>query len=134
MSHRQALDHILGLVAAAPCGESLVLRGSMTMLAWVGDLARPPGDIDWVVRPLAGTPVDALSPYPFIDNVHMVRLWPEAAHGAGANKIWTFEDFDAGGFTPRIPPEGLHWVHPDELHGAQRRPRTRRGAIRVPVP
>jgi hypothetical protein len=43
MSHRLALDHILGLVAGAPCGESLILRGSMTMLAWAGDRARPPG-------------------------------------------------------------------------------------------
>jgi hypothetical protein len=91
----------------------------MTMLAWVGDLARPPGDIDWVVRPLAGTQVDDLNPFPFVESLHTVQLSPETAHGAGANKIWTFEDFDAGGFTPRLPPEGLHWVHADELHDAR---------------
>jgi hypothetical protein len=45
-----ALDHVLRLVAAAECGESLVLRGSMAMLAWIGDGARPPRDLDWTVR------------------------------------------------------------------------------------
>lgn len=76
MTHRRALDHILELVAGHPCGDSLVLRGSMAMLAWVGDRARPPGDIDWVVRPLAGAPVDSRSPYPYVQNLDQVRLWP----------------------------------------------------------
>ncbi|HEY0700569.1 MAG TPA: nucleotidyl transferase AbiEii/AbiGii toxin family protein [Micromonospora sp.] len=115
MSRRAALDHVLGLVAGAPCGESLVLRGSMTMLAWVGDRARPPGDLDWVVRPPAGVPVDDLSPYPFVDRLDPVRLWPAVAHGAGRYQIWTFEEYDTGGFAPRVPPEGLHWVTAEEL-------------------
>jgi Nucleotidyl transferase AbiEii toxin, Type IV TA system len=116
MSHRLALDHVLALVAGAPCGESLVLRGSMTMLAWVGDRARPPGDLDWVVRPVAGVPVDDLDPYPFVDGLDTVQSSPEAAHGAGRYRIWDFEEFDTGGFAPRLPPEGLHWMTAEELN------------------
>jgi hypothetical protein len=115
MSHRTALDHILGLIAAAPCGESLILRGSMTMLAWAGDRARPPADLDFVVRPIAGVPVDIQSRYPFVDGLDEVQLWPEAAHGAGHYRIWTFEEFDTGGFAPRVAPEGLHWMTAEEL-------------------
>ncbi len=120
MSHRKALDHLLGLVAAAPCGESLVLRGSMTMLAWAGDQARPPGDLDWVVRPLAGVPVDEIRRYPYVDRLSEVQLWPEVAHGAGRYQIWEFEEFDTGGFAPRTPPEGLHWMTAAELDDAER--------------
>lgn len=138
MSHRLALDHVLGLVADAPCADSLILRGSMTMLAWVGDRARPPGDLDWVVRPPAGVPRDRLSPYPFVDQPDMVQVWPEVAHGAGRYKIWMFEDLDTGGFAPRVPPDGLHWVdaeelqHPENLHLdvldlVRRQPRTDSG-------
>jgi hypothetical protein len=115
LSHRRALDHVLRIVAGAPCGESLVLRGSMTMLAWAGDRARPPGDLDWVVRPLAARPVDDLDPYPFVADLDPVRLWPEVAHGAGHYRIWTFEDLDTGGFKPRVPPEGLRWLEPEDL-------------------
>jgi hypothetical protein len=140
MSHRIALDHILGLVAGAPCGESLVLRGSMAMLAWVGDRARPPGDLDWVVRPLAGVPVDDLNPYPFVERLDVVQLWPEAAHGASHYKIWAFEEFDTGGFAPRVPPEGLHWLdaeglrcgerpHLDVLDLVRKQPRTGGGMV-----
>lgn len=120
MSQRMALDHVLCLVAGATCGESLVLRGSMTMLAWVGDRARTPGDLDWVVRPPAVLPVDDLSPYPFVDRLDVAQLSPEVAHGAGHYKMWTFEEFDTGGFAPRLPPEGLHWVDAEELRYGER--------------
>lgn len=49
--HRSAIDHILTLVGGSPLADVLVLRGSVTMLAWAGPLAREPGDLDWVVRP-----------------------------------------------------------------------------------
>ncbi|MET7394811.1 nucleotidyl transferase AbiEii/AbiGii toxin family protein [Dactylosporangium sp. NPDC005572] len=48
-----ALDHVLALVARSGCADTLVLRGSMTMVAWFGDRAREPGDLDFVVRPAA---------------------------------------------------------------------------------
>jgi hypothetical protein len=115
MSQRRALDHVLRVVTRAPCGESLVLRGSMTMLAWVGDRARPPGDLDWVVRAVVPQPVDLISPYPYLDRLDPVRTWPEAAHGATGTEMWEFEDFDTGGFAPRLPPEGLAWIHDEEM-------------------
>ncbi|MGW0432580.1 nucleotidyl transferase AbiEii/AbiGii toxin family protein [Micromonospora sp. NPDC003197] len=46
---RAALDHALALVAASPLRENLVLRGSMLPPAWMGEQAREPGDLDWVL-------------------------------------------------------------------------------------
>lgn len=42
---------VLRAIAASPWASHLVLRGSATMPAWVGDAARRPGDLDWVVLP-----------------------------------------------------------------------------------
>src|SRR5262249_45626939 len=112
--HRAVLEHVLSLIVAAPCGESLVLRGSTTMLAWAGPDAREPRDLDFVVRPLAGPPLDDLDPYPYVDSLDTARLWPETAHGAGRPQLWTFEDLDTGGLKPRVPPEGLRWMAGEE--------------------
>lgn len=109
-AHRAVLDHLLGLVAESRCADTLVLRGSLTMPAWVGEQARPPGDIDWVVRPLAFVPRDDRDPYPYLPRLDPVQHWPEAAHGAARNEIWTFEEFETGGQHPRLPPEGLGWL------------------------
>lgn len=114
-AQRAALDHVLGLVADAPVGDELVLRGSMAMLAWAPDAAREPGDIDWVVRPSAVLSFDRWHPFPYVDRLTPVQTWAEAVHGAARNEIWTFEEFDTGGHRPRLPPEGLHWVHPEEI-------------------
>jgi hypothetical protein len=119
MNHRLALDHVLGLVAGAPCGESLILRGSMAMLAWAGERARPPADLDFVVRPLAGVPVDRLSRYPFVEGLAAVQSSPEAVHGAGRNEMWSFEEFDTDGWSPHVPPEGLHWMTAEDLNDLQ---------------
>lgn len=98
------------LIAESPWAESLVLRGSMTMPAWVGAAARPPGDLDWVVRAPAVQPLDDLDPYPYLDRLSTVQQWPEAAHGAARNEIWEFEEFETAGLHPRVPPEGLNWI------------------------
>jgi hypothetical protein len=113
------LDHLLGLVAESSCADSLVLRGSLTMPAWVGPLARPPGDIDWVVPQPVVVPRDRHEPYPFVDHLGPVQHWPEAVHGGAANQMWAFEEFETGGQRPRLPPEGLHWISeiPDDLGG-----------------
>lgn len=103
------------LIAESELAECLVLRGSMTMPAWVGDAARPPGDLDWVVRPPEVVPRDDLDPYPFVDRLSPVQLWPEVVHGAARNEMWEWEEFDTGGHHPRLPPEGLHWISQDEL-------------------
>ena len=57
-AHRAALDHMLALIAAAPWGGQVVLRGSMLLTAYLGDAAREPQDLDFVVladgEPLEG--------------------------------------------------------------------------------
>ncbi|GAA4249455.1 nucleotidyl transferase AbiEii/AbiGii toxin family protein [Dactylosporangium darangshiense] len=50
-ARRAALEHALGAIARSRWAGHLVLRGSVTMAAWVGDAARDPGDLDFVVTP-----------------------------------------------------------------------------------
>ncbi|MDI1465193.1 nucleotidyl transferase AbiEii/AbiGii toxin family protein [Catellatospora sp. KI3] len=109
-AQRRAMDHVIALVAASPVGESLLLRGSITMAAWVGGQAREPGDLDWVVRPRDGVPLDRDFPYPYLDRLDHARTWAEAAHGAIRQELWEFEDFDTKGVRVRLPPEGTRWV------------------------
>jgi len=45
------MAHLLQLVANSPLREALVLRGSLLLKTWLGDAAREPGDMDWVVTP-----------------------------------------------------------------------------------
>ncbi|MGW7411305.1 nucleotidyl transferase AbiEii/AbiGii toxin family protein [Streptomyces sp. NPDC054863] len=47
----QALTTVRDGVAASPWARSLVLRGSMLMALWFGEVAREPGDLDFVVVP-----------------------------------------------------------------------------------
>ena len=139
-AHRDVLDHVLAVVAADPVGDSLVLRGSMTMPAWVGGRARPPGDLDWVARPLAVTGLDTFDPYPYVDRIDPVQYWPEATQGAGRAQPWTFEDEVTGGVRALLPPDGLRWMHAEEtepddrphlqvLELLERHPRTPGGAV-----
>ncbi|MET9732601.1 nucleotidyl transferase AbiEii/AbiGii toxin family protein [Streptomyces sp. NPDC006458] len=111
-AHRAALDHVLALVADAPWSASLVLRGSMTLPAWVGAAAREPADLDWVVLEDA-VRVDPLDPYPYVDGVEVVQQWPEAADGAARYEPWREKEFGTHGQRPRLPPEGLTWVRAD---------------------
>ncbi|GLW69803.1 hypothetical protein Kpho02_21020 [Kitasatospora phosalacinea] len=104
------LDHLLALIADSPWGESLVLRGSMVMPAWVGAAAREPADLDWVLPPSTLVPVDPRDPYPYLADLAPVQCWPEAADGAGAYEMWRFEEFGTRGLRVRLPPEGLHWL------------------------
>lgn len=50
-ARRAAMAHVLAVVAASPWAEHLVLRGSVVLRAWLGDAAREPGDLDFVVTP-----------------------------------------------------------------------------------
>ncbi|MBA9005054.1 nucleotidyl transferase AbiEii/AbiGii toxin family protein [Thermomonospora cellulosilytica] len=109
-ARRAVLNHVLGVMAESAWANGLVLRGSMAMLAWVGEAAREPADLDWVLPAPPVVPVDALHPYPYVDSLEVVQQWPEAADGAAAYEIWRDEEFDTGGLHPVLPPEGLHYV------------------------
>ncbi|MFD8377404.1 hypothetical protein ACFV2X_02290 [Streptomyces sp. NPDC059679] len=82
-----------------------VLRGSMVMLAWAGEAAREPADLDWVVLE-DEVRVDPLDPYPYVAGVEVVQQWPHAADGAARYEIWRDEEFDTGG--QRAVPPRLH--------------------------
>jgi hypothetical protein len=116
-ARRAALDHVLSLIAEAPWSGGLVLRGSMTLQAWVGAAAREPRDLDFVVlEPGERSTVDRLAPFPYIDQVTDVQQWPEAAHGAAGSELWDPEgDFGTHGTRPRLPPDGLRWMDADDF-------------------
>ncbi len=50
-ARRRVVDHVLRAIAGTPWAEHLVLRGSLLLKAWLGEAAREPGDVDWVVLP-----------------------------------------------------------------------------------
>lgn len=47
-ARRLANDHVLRRIASWPLSGRLALRGSRTLVAWFGDRAREPRDLDWV--------------------------------------------------------------------------------------
>jgi hypothetical protein len=55
-ARRAAMAHVLAVVAASPWAENLVLRGSVALRAWLGEVAREPGDLDFVVAPKTFAP------------------------------------------------------------------------------
>ncbi|MET8952249.1 nucleotidyl transferase AbiEii/AbiGii toxin family protein [Streptomyces sp. NPDC004393] len=50
-ARRTAIALVLSAIADSPWADSLVLRGSVLLRAWFGDVAREPGDLDFVVSP-----------------------------------------------------------------------------------
>lgn len=50
-AHAEFMAHVLEQVGGSDLSEQLVLRGSSAMPFWVGDAAREPKDLDFVVRP-----------------------------------------------------------------------------------
>ncbi|MET8776852.1 nucleotidyl transferase AbiEii/AbiGii toxin family protein [Nocardia sp. NPDC004654] len=50
-ARRAALDTVLAAVAASPWARDLMLNGSALLRAWLGEQAREPGDLDFVVLP-----------------------------------------------------------------------------------
>ncbi|GGR87384.1 hypothetical protein GCM10010169_34540 [Micromonospora fulviviridis] len=93
-ARRAAMRHVLAAVAATTWGQHLVLRGSVTMAAWVGDAAREPGDLDFVVTPHALTS-DSADARTLLDGI---KTAVRTAPGAGLqpdriteSAIWTYE-------------------------------------------
>jgi len=50
-ARRRVIHHLLRLVGESEWRDSLILRGSVLLTSWLGEVAREPGDIDWVVTP-----------------------------------------------------------------------------------
>jgi hypothetical protein len=47
----EVLLHALKIIAQSPCAANLILRGSLLLAIWNRQVARRPGDLDWVVSP-----------------------------------------------------------------------------------
>ncbi|MEU4780227.1 nucleotidyl transferase AbiEii/AbiGii toxin family protein [Micromonospora sp. NPDC023633] len=96
-ARRVAMNHVLAAIAATTWGQHLVLRGSVTMAAWVGDAAREPGDLDFVVTPHTITS-DSADARTLLDDI---KTAVQTAPGAGLqpdriteSAIWTYERAD----------------------------------------
>jgi len=91
------MRHVLLAIASTPWAEHLVLRGSVTMAAWVGAAAREPGDLDFVVIPHTLTSNSPEATRLLDDIKAAVRATPGA--GLEPNRItetaiWTYERAD----------------------------------------
>lgn len=93
----EVVHHLLQLWSASPWRDHLVLRGSLLLQAVLGDIAREPGDIDWVVTP-DSIVVDSLDGRRIVGD--WVRLASEQPHVGEAtidfrriavDDIWTYE-------------------------------------------
>ncbi|MEV0430555.1 nucleotidyl transferase AbiEii/AbiGii toxin family protein [Micromonospora sp. NPDC050495] len=96
-ARRAAMSHVLTTIAATTWSQHLVLRGSVTMAAWVGDTAREPGDLDFVVTPHTITS-DSADAHTLLDDI---KAAVRSAPGAGLqpdriteSAIWTYERAD----------------------------------------
>jgi hypothetical protein len=106
-AHRRAMGRALRAIMTTAWRDHLVLRGSMAMPLWVGEAARRPRDLDFVVVPAEtaafGDPAERMLTE-LVDAVTGAGAGPEAAEGAGApgeivfdprsvrqEDIWTYE-------------------------------------------
>lgn len=93
-ARRAAMAHLLRIVVDSPYAQNLVLRGSVTLSAWIGDAAREPGDLDFVVVPNDLSLTDPTAQQMLDDIITAVRENPAAglsAEGVAAADIWTYE-------------------------------------------
>jgi hypothetical protein len=110
-ARQAALRHVLAVLSGGLWGRHLVLRGSVTMPAWVGTAAREPGDLDFVVTPASITSDSGEARKLFEGIIAELSAQP----GAGLrpdrieqSEIWTYERADGRRlmipFTgPRVP-------------------------------
>ncbi|KAB1932133.1 nucleotidyl transferase AbiEii/AbiGii toxin family protein, partial [Micromonospora sp. ALFpr18c] len=109
-ARRAAMQHVLAVIAATRWRPHLVLRGSVTMAAWVGAAAREPGDLDFVVSPRTVTS-DSADARTLLDDI---KTAIRNAPGAGLRPermteaaIWTYERADGRRLLiPFSAPEG----------------------------
>ncbi|MBG6065432.1 nucleotidyl transferase AbiEii/AbiGii toxin family protein [Micromonospora ureilytica] len=96
-ARRAAMRQVLAVIAAIPESRHLMLRGSVLMPAQVGDRAREPGDLDFVVVPHMITS-DSADARALLDAVKAaVRAAPDAGlrpDRISEAAIWTYERAD----------------------------------------
>ncbi|MEU7678077.1 nucleotidyl transferase AbiEii/AbiGii toxin family protein [Micromonospora taraxaci] len=96
-ARRLAMQQVLAAIAAIPESRQLVLRGSVLMPAQVGDGAREPGDLDFVVVPQTITS-DSDVARALLDAVKAaIRAAPDAGlqpDRISEAAIWTYERAD----------------------------------------
>lgn len=118
-ANQSAMEHVLRAVSTTEWAGSLVLRGSMTMPLWVGERARRPRDLDFVVLPETRAAEHRDSVRMLDDLVAAVgAVEPPAGlvfdtDGTRRESIWTYER--ASGRRLVIPwrhAEGAHEVLP----------------------
>ncbi|TWJ08004.1 nucleotidyltransferase AbiEii toxin of type IV toxin-antitoxin system [Stackebrandtia albiflava] len=106
-TRRALMKHLLGLIAASPWSETVVLRGSVTLSAWLGNAAREPGDLDFVVVPDTLLVEDA----GFLDDLTaLVRRDPGPGTVVGdvaVEEIWAYERASGRRMVFPFRPEGL---------------------------
>jgi len=94
---RQAMMHLLSIVAVGPWGQSVILRGSLALKAVLGEAAREPGDMDWIVRPesLRMDEPQARKMFNSISQTVATNSKSGAVHfdvdGIASNEIWTYD-------------------------------------------
>ncbi|MBC7805529.1 MAG: nucleotidyl transferase AbiEii/AbiGii toxin family protein [Akkermansiaceae bacterium] len=91
------IGHLLRIVGESPCRDSLVLRGSLLLKTWLTGVAREPGDIDWVVRPVTAGITDPTATRMFDDLIRAAqnqRIISDIAilgDRIAVDDIWTYE-------------------------------------------
>jgi len=93
----QVIAHLLQMISGSRWNKHLVLRGSLLLKAWLGEVAREPGDVDWVFRPEKITLKNRLSGKLFNELIQMVSKRPQIGHVTieidqiSIDDIWTYE-------------------------------------------
>jgi hypothetical protein len=116
-ARRAAMAHVLAVLAASPWAANLVLRGSVALRAWLGEIAREPGDLDFVVVPKTFAP-DGPEARAMLEGL-VAAVAADPGPGLRADRvvaehIWTYE---------RVP--GRRLVFPFEVDALPR------GAVQV---
>ena len=110
------MAHMLRVIGESPWQGNLMLHGSCLLKAWLGEVARPPKDIDWVVIPqsLASNSEEASD---MMDGItDLLSQKPSAglamidATRATRDAIWTYERADGMRIT-------FPWIAPDLPQG-----------------
>ncbi len=93
-ARQAAMAYLLRTIAESPYARHLVLRGSVPLRAWIGQAAREPGDLDFVVIPRTMDVADAQARQMLAGIVRAIRKRPGAglsAERVAAEDIWTYE-------------------------------------------